>query len=86
MWPRTTNSKGKLFAVFMLVFFSWVSLSAQETISGKLVRTGTWEGRQVEYLEGEIAVILNPNIGNLPSGAVGAGNVWGAGQLGHWPP
>lgn len=56
MRPRTTNSKRKLFAVFMLVFFSWVALSAQEMIGGKQVRTGVWEGREVEYLEGEIAL------------------------------
>ena len=62
MWPRTTNSKGKLFAVFMLVFFSWVSLSAQEMIGGKPVRTGVWEGREVEYLGGEIAVILKGGV------------------------
>lgn len=60
MWNNTSNLKGKLFTLFMLVCFSWVSLSAQETIGGKLVRTGTWEGRQVEYLEGEIAIILKP--------------------------
>ena len=60
MGRRTTSSKRKLFALFMLVSLSWVSLSAQQTISGKLVRTGTWEGRQIEYLEGEIAIILNP--------------------------
>ncbi|MEE9465629.1 MAG: S8 family serine peptidase [Candidatus Neomarinimicrobiota bacterium] len=62
MRTRTTNSKGTLFAVFMSVFFSWVALSAQEMIGGKQVRTGIWEGRQVEYLEGEIAIILKPRV------------------------
>ncbi len=44
MWHKTINLKGKLFALFMLICFSLVSLSAQEMISGKPVKTGMWEG------------------------------------------
>jgi len=58
-----TNWIGNLVAFAMLGLLSSTSLSAQELIRGKLVKTGVWEGQQVEYLEGEIAVILNPNVG-----------------------
>lgn len=66
-----TNNKMRIqFALFMLIYFSLGSLSAQEIIGGKEVRTGAWEGRQVEYLEGEIAIILKPGVsqaeGSLP--------------------
>ncbi len=61
MRSRTTSPIRKLFALFMLVLSPWLALSAQEMIGGKQVRTGIWEGRQIEYLKGEIAIILEPD-------------------------
>lgn len=62
MWPRKTSPIWKLFAAFMLVSFSWAFLSAQEMVGGKQVRTGLWEGREVKYAGGEIAVKLKAGV------------------------
>lgn len=62
MWYRAIDSMGKSFVLLMSALLFWGSLSAQEMIRGKRVRTGIWQGRQIEYLEGEIALILKPGV------------------------
>ncbi len=63
MWYKMNNPLNKLIFCLMLIVLPWAVVSAQETIGGKLVKTDLWEGQQVEYLEGEIAVILEPGRG-----------------------
>ncbi len=48
---------------FMLLAAMASTANAQETIGGKAILQGTWQGRQIEYVEGEIAIILESEMG-----------------------
>ncbi|MFB0516462.1 MAG: hypothetical protein ACETWG_07650 [Candidatus Neomarinimicrobiota bacterium] len=62
MWNKLTATAFKLPFLLVLVLLPWAMLSAQVMFRGKEVRTGIWNGRQVEYVHGEIAVKLRQGI------------------------
>lgn len=64
MLNRNVVSLLGLYVIISLQLFTLPSLNAQEKIHGKLVKTGLWEGRQVEFLQGEIAIILRSGVSN----------------------
>ncbi len=47
--------------VLFVVLFS-LPLFAQDMFQGKLILSGTWKGMDIEYLESEILVILEPGV------------------------
>lgn len=55
----------KLQTYYWTLFIAWFALFpalsiAQQQVGGKTVRTGIWMGREVKYIDGEIALKLKP--------------------------
>lgn len=47
----------------MTVAFSFQNLHAHEVrIGGRLIKKGTWNDRQIEYVDGLVAIKLKPGV------------------------
>ena len=46
----------------LMVLLPFITLYSQEMIGGKLIRSGLWKGNVIEYVEGDIFVILKPGV------------------------
>ena len=62
MYYKTYNLMSKLFVLCFVLLFSTTYLYAQDFVGGKRVKRGVWENLQIEYIEGEIALILKPGV------------------------
>jgi subtilisin family serine protease len=62
MYYKTLGSREKLFALSFLWLFSVTALLAQNFVGGKRIKQGLWENRQIDYVDGDIAVILKAGV------------------------
>jgi len=62
MHYKTSDGMEKLLVLGFLWLFSVATLFAQNLVGGKRVKQGVWGNRQIEYIEGEIAVILKAGV------------------------
>lgn len=57
MFNRNVNLIGQLLPLLILLLIN--PLLTQEYIGGKLIKQEIWKNEEIEYIEGEIALILN---------------------------